>query len=61
MYCFHKTKLKAVVALIKNGSDIRGFLLSDYMSAIMGSTIYNFLVDKYKIGGVVSEFELQDI
>ncbi|MDI3476866.1 MAG: hydrogenase expression/formation protein HypD [Thermoanaerobacterium sp.] len=61
VYCLHKTMPKALEALVVNGSDIQGFLLPGHVSAITGSNIYNFLVDKYKIGGVVSGFEAQDI
>lgn len=61
VYCLHKTMPKALEALVVNGSDIQGFLLPGHVSAITGSAIYNFLVDKYKIGGVVSGFEAQDI
>ncbi|MBE0067627.1 hydrogenase formation protein HypD [Thermoanaerobacterium thermosaccharolyticum] len=61
VYCLHKTMPKALEALVVNGSDIQGFLLPGHVSAITGSTIYNFLVDKYKIGGVVSGFEASDI
>lgn len=61
VYCLHKTMPKALKSLIDNGSNINGFLLPGHVCAITGSLVYDFLVNDYGIGGVVSGFEAKDI
>lgn len=61
VYCLHKTMPEVLKALIENGADIQGFLLPGHVSTITGSRIYDFLVNDYSIGGVISGFEAEDI
>ncbi len=60
------TSLKVVppaLELLASADDINlnGFILPGHVSVVTGSNAYNFLPEKYNIGGVVTGFEPADI
>ena len=60
--CGHKTMPEVLEALVSDGTiNVDGFLLPGHVSAITGSTPYEFLSVKYKKRCVISGFEPLDI
>ena len=57
----HKVMPPAMSALIDGGVKINGYICPGHVSTITGSQIYKPLVEKYRIGCVVSGFEPLDI
>jgi hydrogenase expression/formation protein HypD len=51
----------AMEEVIKDGVTINGFICPGHVAAITGSSIFNFIPGKYKIGCVVTGFEPADI
>jgi hydrogenase expression/formation protein HypD len=57
----HKLMPPAMKAIVDIGVKINGYLCPGHVSTITGSSIYNFIPEKYKLGCVVSGFEPVDI
>ena len=57
----HKIMPPALEALLKDGAAVDGFIAPGHVSAITGWGMYRPLVERYKIGIVVSGFEPLDI
>lgn len=57
----HKVMPPAMEAIVKEGSAIDGFICPGHVAAITGSSIFNFLPEKYGIGCVVTGFEPTDL
>jgi len=62
IYCTHKIIPPALEVLLKDKEvRIDGLLLPGHVSAIIGSTPYKFISKVYKIPGVISGFDSEDI
>jgi hydrogenase expression/formation protein HypD len=57
----HKIMPPAMSALIDEGVKINGYICPGHVSSITGSSIYEPIADKYKLGCVVTGFEPVDI
>ena len=57
----HKVMPPAIEAIIKSGSLLDGFICPGHVSTITGSSIFEFIPEKYNIGCVISGFEPFDI
>lgn len=57
----HKLMPPAMEAIIKDGVDIDGFICPGHVAAITGSSVFNFIPLKYKLGCVITGFEPVDI
>lgn len=57
----HKVMPPVMKALLDEGVKIDGFIAPGHVSAITGTSIYNDLAEKYKLGVVVSGFEPADM
>ena len=62
IYCTHKIVPPAVEVLLRD-KEVRvdGFLLPGHVSAIIGSKPYSFIAEDYRIPGVISGFDPEDI
>ena len=61
IFSAHKTMPHAMMALIDEGVMINGYICPGHVSVITGLGMYQPIVDKYKIGCVVSGFEPLDL
>lgn len=62
IYCTHKIIPPALEVLLKDKEvRIDGLLLPGHVSAIIGSKPYSFIAEDYKIPGVISGFDPEDI
>lgn len=61
VYSAHKIMPPAMQSIIDEGVKIDGYICPGHVSVITGSVIYDPIVDKYKVGCVVSGFEPVDI
>ncbi|MBE3088644.1 MAG: hydrogenase formation protein HypD [Actinobacteria bacterium] len=62
IYCTHKIIPPALKVLLKDKEvRIDGLLLPGHVSAIIGSKPYSFIAEDYKIPGVISGFDPEDI
>ncbi len=59
--CGHKVMPPAMEAIIKDGVRLDGFICPGHVAAITGSSIFNFIPDKYNLGCVVTGFEPVDL
>ena len=57
----HKIMPPAMEAIVSEGVKIDGFICPGHVSAITGSSIFNFIPEKYKISCVITGFEPTDI
>jgi hydrogenase expression/formation protein HypD len=57
----HKIMPPAMEALITEGIKINGYISPGHVSTITGSSIYNFIPEKYGLGCVIAGFEPTDI
>jgi len=57
----HKIMPPAMEAILKDGADIDGFICPGHVSVITGSSVFNFIPEKYSRGCVVTGFEPADI
>ncbi|MGA1976824.1 MAG: hydrogenase formation protein HypD [Bacteroidales bacterium] len=57
----HKTMPPAMEAVIRDGTNINGFICPGHVAAVTGSGIFDFIPEKYGIGCVVTGFEPMDI
>ncbi len=61
VFSAHKIMPPAMEAIIRNGTTINGFICPGHVSAITGSSVYDFIAGDYGIGCVVSGFEPLDL
>jgi hydrogenase expression/formation protein HypD len=62
IYSVHKVVPPAIDALLASGEvQIDGFILPGHVSAIIGSSPYRFIPEKYSIPSVITGFEAKDI
>ncbi|MCX6243857.1 MAG: hydrogenase formation protein HypD [Bacteroidetes bacterium] len=59
--CSHKLMPPVMTALIDDGVKIDGYIAPGHVSAITGSEMYRPIVEKYRLGVVISGFEPVDI
>jgi hydrogenase expression/formation protein HypD len=59
--CGHKTMPPAMEAVIDGGVSLNGYICPGHVSAVTGSSIFEFLAEKYQVATVVSGFEPTDI
>ncbi len=57
----HKIMPPAIEEVIKDGAAIHGFICPGHVAAITGSSIFDFISEKYHLSCVVSGFEPVDI
>jgi hydrogenase expression/formation protein HypD len=57
----HKVMPPAMEEIIKGGSRIDGFICPGHVSVITGSSAFEFIPHKYKLGCVITGFEPTDI
>lgn len=57
----HKIMPPAMEAIVDEGAKIDGYICPGHVAAITGAKIFSGLVEKYKIGCVVSGFEPSDL
>jgi hydrogenase expression/formation protein HypD len=57
----HKVMPPAMELIIKEGTSIDGFICPGHVSVITGSSVFDFIPEKYRIGCVVTGFEPVDI
>lgn len=57
----HKVMPPAMEEIIKGGSHIDGFICPGHVSVITGSSAFEFIPHKYKLGCVIAGFEPTDI
>jgi len=57
----HKIMPPAMEAILKDGTVIDGFICPGHVSVITGSSVFNFIPEKYSRGCVVTGFEPADI
>jgi hydrogenase expression/formation protein HypD len=59
--CAHKIMPPAMEAIIREGTDIDGFICPGHVAAITGSEIFRFIPERYGLGCVVTGFEPVDL
>lgn len=59
--CGHKVMPPAMEAIISEGVKLDGFICPGHVAAITGSSIFDFIPEKYNLGCVVTGFEPVDI
>jgi hydrogenase expression/formation protein HypD len=59
--CAHKVMPPAMELIIREGTSINGFICPGHVSVITGSSAFDFIPEKYRIGCVVTGFEPVDI
>ncbi len=57
----HKLMPPAMEAIIKEGGSLDGFICPGHVAAITGSSIFNFIPERYNLCCVVTGFEPSDI
>jgi hydrogenase expression/formation protein HypD len=57
----HKVMPPAMDAIIRDGTDLNGFICPGHVAAVTGSSIFSFIPEKYSIGCVVTGFEPVDL
>jgi hydrogenase expression/formation protein HypD len=57
----HKVMPPAMETIVSEGVKIDGFICPGHVSAITGSSIFNFIPEKYKISCVITGFEPADL
>ncbi|MCU0461624.1 MAG: hydrogenase formation protein HypD [Bacteroidales bacterium] len=57
----HKVMPPAMEAIIRDGTNIDGFICPGHVAAITGSSIFNFIPEKYNLGCCVTGFEPADL
>jgi hydrogenase expression/formation protein HypD len=57
----HKVMPPAIDAIIRGGAALDGFICPGHVSAITGSSVFNFVAEKYNLGCVIAGFEPLDI
>jgi hydrogenase expression/formation protein HypD len=57
----HKIMPPAMEAIIKEGVSLDGFICPGHVAAITGSSIFNFIPERYNLSCVVTGFEPSDI
>lgn len=61
MFSSHKVMPPAMEAIIEDGIKIDGYICPGHVSAVTGTKMYEPIVEKYKIGCVISGFEPVDL
>jgi hydrogenase expression/formation protein HypD len=61
VFSSHKIMPPAMAALVDEGVKLDGYLAPGHVTAITGTSIFEFIPEKYKLGVVVSGFEPVDI
>jgi hydrogenase expression/formation protein HypD len=57
----HKVMPPAIETIIREGSAIDGFMCPGHVSSITGSSVFDFIPEKFNIGCVIAGFEPLDI
>jgi len=57
----HKVMPPAIEAIMKGGSVLDGFICPGHVSTITGSSVFDFIPEKFNIGCVIAGFEPFDI
>jgi hydrogenase expression/formation protein HypD len=57
----HKIMPPAMEAILTGGSDINGFICPGHVATITGSSVFDFIAQKYNLGCVIAGFEPVDI
>jgi hydrogenase expression/formation protein HypD len=57
----HKVMPPAMKAIVRDGTKLDGFICPGHVATITGSSIFNFLPEKYQIGCVITGFEPTDL
>ena len=57
----HKVMPPAIDAIIRDGTELNGFICPGHVATITGSSIFNFIPEKYNLGCVIAGFEPADI
>jgi hydrogenase expression/formation protein HypD len=57
----HKVMPPAMEAIIKEGVKLNGFICPGHVATITGSTVFNFIPEKFNLGCVITGFEPADI
>lgn len=61
VFSSHKVMPPAMEAIIEDGIKIDGYICPGHVSAVTGTKMYEPIVEKYKIGCVISGFEPVDL
>jgi hydrogenase expression/formation protein HypD len=61
LLCAHKIMPPAMEAIIKEGVNLDGFICPGHVATITGSTVFNFIPEKFNLGCVITGFEPADI
>jgi hydrogenase expression/formation protein HypD len=61
LFSSHKIMPPAMEALIDEGVRLNGYIAPGHVSTITGTSIYNNIPDKYRLGVVISGFEPVDL
>jgi hydrogenase expression/formation protein HypD len=61
LLCAHKVMPPAIETIIRDGTDLDGFICPGHVATITGSSIFDFIPDKYNLACVVTGFEPADI
>ena len=61
LLCAHKIMPPAMEVIINGGVNLNGFICPGHVATITGSTIFNFIPEKYNLGCVIAGFEPTDI
>jgi len=59
--CGHKIMPPAMEAILRDGAAIDGFICPGHVASITGSSIFDFIPEKYQIGCVITGFEPADL
>jgi hydrogenase expression/formation protein HypD len=57
----HKVMPPAMESVIREGVNLNGFICPGHVAAITGSSIFNFIPERYNLGCVVTGFEPVDL
>jgi len=61
LLCAHKVMPPAIETIMREGTDIDGFICPGHVATITGSSIFDFIPDNYNIACVITGFEPADI
>ena len=61
LLCAHKVMPPAIETIIRDGTDLNGFICPGHVATITGSSIFDFIPGKYNLACVISGFEPADI
>jgi hydrogenase expression/formation protein HypD len=61
LLCAHKVMPPAIETIIRDGTDLDGFICPGHVATITGSSIFDFIPENYNLGCVVAGFEPADI